>query len=69
MPSRVEHGGGGGLVGGTCQIPEPLFAPDNSPGCNVSVFSLQMSGPDTVDDDDKFPPGRERKQNLLCTLV
>lgn len=55
-----------GVVCRSCWIPEPLFAQAAAPGypdCNVSVFSLQMSGADTAGDDDDA--SRKRKSKNL----
>ena len=55
-----------GVVCRSCWVPEPLFAQAAAPGypdCNVSVFSLQMSGADTAGDDDDA--SRKRKSKNL----
>lgn len=54
------------LVCRSCWIPEPLFAQAAAPGhpdYSMSVFSLQMSGADTVGDDDEA--SRKRKSKNL----
>lgn len=51
--------------------PEPLFAEAAAPGCpdcNLSVFPPQMSGADTVGDDDEASQKRKSK-NLYVGMI